>query len=96
MPFWKKPPAPAAETRHFTHGAGGAMADAATDGTHRPEDHSPDAPYAKPATPLRAAEKPDQLAEKTAVSESRDEARLDEGVEESYPASDPVSAHHIT
>jgi hypothetical protein len=39
---------------------------------------------------------PDQLADKEAVSEDRQEALLDEGVEESFPASDPVSVHHIT
>ena len=82
--------------RHFTHGSGSAMADAATEGAPRKEDHLPDAPHAKRVEPLRDGETPDQLAEKVAVSESRKEARLDEGVEESFPASDPVSAHHIT
>ena len=41
-------------------------------------------------------EKMDQLAEKDAASEDRQEALLDEGIEESFPASDPVSAKHIT
>jgi hypothetical protein len=84
------------EPRHFTHGSGGAMADAATEGQPRAEDHLPDAPHARPAKPLKPGEKPDQLAGKEAVSEDRDEARIDESVEESFPASDPASAHHIT
>ncbi|HEX3918184.1 MAG TPA: hypothetical protein VHW60_12675 [Caulobacteraceae bacterium] len=92
----KHPTARSEEPRHFSHGAGGAMADAATEAAPRKEDHLPDSPHAKPATPIAADEKPDQLAEKEAVSESRKEARVDESVEESFPASDPPSAHHIT
>ena len=84
------------EARHFTHGSGGAMAEAAAEGEPRREDHLPDAPSARPAKPLKPGEKPDQLAAKEAVSEDREEARIDEGVEESFPASDPASAHHIT
>jgi hypothetical protein len=84
------------EPRHFTHGAGGAMADAATEASPRREDYLPDSPHAQPAKPLKPNEKPDQLAEKAAASEDRQEARLDESVEESFPASDPPSAHHIT
>jgi hypothetical protein len=84
------------EPRRFTHGAGGAMADAAIEASPRHEDHTPDAPHSRPIEPLATNEKPDQLAAKEAASENREEARLDEGVEESFPASDPVSAHHIT
>ena len=84
------------EQRHFTHGASSAMADAAGDVSPQPQDHKPDSPHAQRVTPLKAGEKHDQLAAKTAASESRAEARLDEGVEESFPASDPVSTHHIT
>ena len=42
-------------------------------------------------TPLGAGETPDQLTGKTAYAESRQEALLDEAVEETFPASDPVS-----
>jgi hypothetical protein len=87
---------PIPEPRHFTHGGSGAMADAAGEANPRREDHLPGAPHSRPAEPLAENETPDQLAEKEAASENRDEARLDEGVEESFPASDPVSAHHIT
>ena len=40
--------------------------------------------------------KPDQLKDKAKAAESRQEALLDEGVEETFPASDPVSAKRIT
>jgi hypothetical protein len=84
------------EPRHFADGASGAMADAATDASPKKADHAPDSPHARPAEPLAADEKHDQLAEKEAASEDREEARVDEGVEETFPASDPPSAHHIT
>ena len=93
--FGKKPKA-SEETRHFTHGAGGAMADAASEASPRREDHHPDSPHAQPVRPLGPNEKPDQLADKAAARGDRSEARVDEGVEESFPASDPPSAHHIT
>ncbi|HWA60346.1 MAG TPA: hypothetical protein VG939_03180 [Caulobacteraceae bacterium] len=85
-----------AEPRHFTHGASGAMADAAPAGDPRPDENLPDAPYSRKVEPLGENEKPDQLAKKEAVSKNRREALLEEGLEESFPASDPVSAHHIT
>ena len=56
-----------------------------------------DAPHAKPATtPLEDHEKPDQLAHKADQSEDRQEALIDEGLEETFPASDPVSVKRIT
>ncbi|HEY7899946.1 MAG TPA: hypothetical protein VIC25_02055 [Caulobacteraceae bacterium] len=84
------------DDRHFTHGAGGSMADAASEVSPRHADHHPNSPHARRAKPLKPGETPDQLADKEAASEDREEALLDEGVEESFPASDPVSAHHIT
>jgi hypothetical protein len=84
------------EARHFTHGSGGALADSAPDAEVTREDHDVAAPHAKPAKPLKPGEKPDQLAQKEAASEDRDEARLDEAIEETFPASDAPSAHHIT
>lgn len=53
-------------------------------------------PHARPATPLPEGRKHDQLADKAAEAEDRQEALLDEGIEESFPASDPVSPKHIT
>ena len=56
-------------------------------------DASPDAPHAK-RTPSQDGV-PDQL-DKIDKSESRQEALVDEGLEETFPASDPVSAKRIT
>ena len=57
------------------------------------EDCDTETPHARPAE--RATGKPDQLAPKLAEAEDRQEALVDEGVEETFPASDPVSAKRI-
>ncbi|MFN4040934.1 MAG: hypothetical protein ACK4I0_04640 [Brevundimonas sp.] len=61
-----------------------------TDHKHK-DDLDPNAPHAKHAT--REEGKPDQLKNK---AENRQEALVDEGIEETFPASDPVSAKRIT
>lgn len=53
-----------------------------------------DTPHARRAA--REHGKPDQLREKDRGAEDRQEALLDEGLEETFPASDPVSAKRIT
>lgn len=82
--------------RPIVAGSGAAAADAAVEGHPQMADHRPEAPYARPAKPLGDNEKPDQLAEKAKVAEDRQEALLDEGLEESFPNSDPVSVKRIT
>jgi hypothetical protein len=83
------------EERSIIAGSGGAAADSAVEG--RPHgDHDSDAPHSRPAKPLGENEKPDQLAEKEKHAEDRQEALLDEGLEESFPSSDPVSVKRIT
>lgn len=57
------------------------------------EDCDPATPHAKRAD--RQEGKPDQL-KKIRPDESRQEALVDEGIEETFPASDPVSAKRIT
>jgi hypothetical protein len=85
------------DRRHFTHGTAASTADAASEGSVQPEDKQFDAPHSRAAErPLGEDEKPDQLAGKVAKSESRQEALLDEGLEESFPGSDPVSVKRIT
>ncbi|MET3666371.1 hypothetical protein [Caulobacter sp. 1776] len=85
------------DNRHFTHGTAASTADMASESKIRPEDKHIDAPHAREAKrPLRDGEKHDQLAAKVAKSESRQEALLDEGLEESFPGSDPVSVKRIT
>ena len=61
--------------------------------TARDDDNS-DTPYARKAPPEHG--KPDQLREAQRESEDRQEALVDEGLEETFPASDPVSAKRIT
>lgn len=58
------------------------------------DDYDPDTPHAKKAA--RESGKPDQLRETERNSEDRQEALLDEGLEETFPAGDPVSAKRIT
>lgn len=62
--------------------------------TRAQEDRDPETPPAKHAA--RETGKPDQLKEKERHAESRQEALIDEAVEETFPASDPVSAKRIT
>ena len=64
-----------------------------TTGKPRDPDHDTDTPHARPAERLEG--KPDQLSEKHGDAEDRQEALLDEGVEETFPASDSVSAKRI-
>jgi hypothetical protein len=82
--------------KHFTHGSSGATADMAVEGNVKHEDKHIDVPHARPAEPLPADEKHDQLADKEACAEDRQEALLDEAIEETFPGSDPISPKHIT
>ena len=84
------------EARHFTHGSGGANADMAVEGLVKHEDRHIDVPHARPADPLSEDEKHDQLADKQDCAEDRQEALLDEAIEETFPGSDPISPKHIT
>ena len=64
------------------------------------EPHTTKTDHDTDVAPARKAErehgKPDQLKTHTDQAENRQEALLDEGLEESFPASDPVSAKRIT
>ena len=78
-------------------GSSGATADQAVEGRPSEDQTFADDAHAREADRcLDPHEKPDQLAEKTECAEDRQEALLDEGVEESFPASDPVSVKRIT
>ncbi len=60
-------------------------------------DESINAPHARPIEPpADPNQKIDHLADKLEQAENRQEALLDEALEESFPASDPVSAKRIT
>jgi hypothetical protein len=82
--------------RSFTHGSGGANADRAVEGAPMHEDRHVETPHAKEVEPLAEGEKHDQLADKEKRSEDRQEALLDEALEETFPGSDPISPKHIT
>jgi hypothetical protein len=69
-------------------------ADDAAHGKPRNDDNDTNTPHARHAERLEG--KPDQLKDKEACAEDRQEALIDEGVEETFPASDPVSAKRIT
>jgi hypothetical protein len=57
-------------------------------------DRDPETPHARRAE--RESGKPDQLREADRDAEDRQEALVDEGIEETFPASDPVSVKRIT
>jgi hypothetical protein len=76
-------------------GSGGAMADGAVEANPKQAHHHPGTPHSRPAKPLKRHEKHDQMADKEAASEDRQEALLDEAIEESFPGSDPISPSKV-
>ena len=77
--------------------SGAASADAAVENRPSKDQRDPEAPHAREADRcLDPEEKPDQLAHKVDCAEDRQESLIDEGLEESFPASDPVSVKRIT
>ena len=63
----------------------------------RSEEHRHiDAPASRRVKPLAEGEKPDHMATREADAEDRQEALLDEAIEETFPGSDPISPKHIT
>ncbi|MDZ4370163.1 MAG: hypothetical protein U1C74_01910 [Phenylobacterium sp.] len=83
--------------RAFSDGSSGATADMASDPDKAVDDHrSSDTPASRPAEPLKADEKVDQLAKRDGANKDRQEALLDEAIEETFPGSDPISPKHIT
>ena len=82
--------------RAFAHGSSGSTADMAVEGNVKHEDRHIQTPHARPAEPLEHDQKHDQLADKEACAEDRQEALLDEAIEETFPGSDPISPKHIT
>lgn len=59
---------------------------------HRDQDC--ETPHARRAREVKG--KPDQLRHREDKAENRQEALIDEGLEETFPASDPVSVKRIT
>lgn len=61
--------------------------------TPEARDADPSTPPSRPTAPLKPGEKPDQLERE---AENRGEALIDEGVEETFPASDPATGRNIS
>ena len=83
--------------RAFSHGSGQAGSDMASDPKKAIEEHRHiDAPTTRPVEPEPEGVKHDHMAEREAKAEDRQEALLDEAIEETFPGSDPISPKHIT
>ena len=59
------------------------------------DDHDVDGDHVRKTTPL-GEDKHDHLAEREADAEDRQQALVDESVEETFPASDPATPKRIT
>jgi hypothetical protein len=79
----------------FERGSSGVDADMAVEGHPRRADYAPDAPASRSVPPLPDGATPDQLKDKVEVTGDRQEALLDEAVEETFPGSDPISPSHV-
>jgi hypothetical protein len=83
--------------RAFTHGSSGATADMAVEARPKPEDRHIETPHAREADePLKEGQKHDHMADQEKQTGDRQEALLDEALEETFPSSDPISPKHIT
>jgi len=83
-------------SRAFTHGSGGANADMAVEAAPVHEDRHIEVPHAREVEPLKKGEKHDHLAAREKSTHDRQQALLDEALEETFPGSDPISPKHIT
>jgi hypothetical protein len=77
-------------------GSSGDGADMAVEAHPDRKDYRPDSPVTRAVPPLADGDKPDQLADKVASVGDRQEALLDEAVEETFPGSDPISPSHVS
>ena len=84
------------QKRAFSHGSGGANADMAVEAAPVHEDRHIDTPHARAVEPLKGDQKHDHMAAREKSAEDRQEALLDEAIEETFPGSDPISPKHIT
>lgn len=97
MPHRDKPKHTRADDEQaMIRGSSNATADFAVEGRPHLEERDPNTPHARRAERIPEGKKPDQLAEKAADARSRQEALIDEAVEETFPGSDPISPKKIT
>jgi hypothetical protein len=80
---------------HGAKGSSGEGADMAVEAHPDRKDYRPDSPATRAVPRLADGEKPDQLGDKVAAVGDRQEALLDEAVEETFPGSDPISPSHV-
>jgi hypothetical protein len=85
------------DDRGFTHGSSAATSDLASDPQGDIDEvRTFEGPAHRRVTPLKEGEKHDHLAKRVETAEDRQEALLDEAIEETFPGSDPISPKHIT
>jgi hypothetical protein len=84
------------DKRAFTHGSGGANADMAVEAAPVHEDRHIETPHHREVEATKHDEKHDHMAAREKSAEDRQEALLDEALEETFPGSDPISPKHIT
>ena len=60
------------------------------------EERHIEVPHHRVVRPLKDDEKYDHMASREKTAEDRQEALLDEAIEETFPGSDPISPKHIT
>jgi len=85
------------DDRGFTHGSSASACDMASDPQGDIEEHRTfEGPAHRRVTPLKEGEKHDHMAKREEMAEDRQEALLDEAIEETFPGSDPISPKHIT
>jgi hypothetical protein len=82
--------------RAFTHGSGGANAERAVEAVPVHEDRHIETPHSREVEALKPGEKHDHMAAQEKNAGDRQEALLDEALEETFPGSDPISPKHIT
>ena len=82
--------------RAFSHGSGGANADMAVEAAPIHEDRHIETPHHREVAALKPDEKHDHMAAREKKAGNRQEALLDEAIEETFPGSDPISPKHIT
>lgn len=84
---------PRKQDRALEDGSGASTADFAVEGRPDRAARGVDAPYARQVEPSEG--KHDHLAEKVEIAGDRQEALLDEALEETFPSSDPISPKRL-
>jgi hypothetical protein len=84
------------DDRRGAAGSSGEGADMAVEAHPDPRDYRSDSPTTRAVPPLGRDEIHDQLRDKIEATGDRQEALLDEAVEETFPGSDPISPSRLS